>query len=200
MRRAKKWLGVVSALALTVAMGLNAFAAPSPAAGGAVKNEAVSAVDKNGNAITVDINDNVKAEVVADVKKAETLKAVLGDAYSEKMEVVAVKEVNADTLPATVTFAVSGVTANTKVAVLHYDGTKWEKDTVSGVKAGNGTITATFSKLSPVAFVVDKSTVKGGNSGATSPKTGEASMATVAVVALVAVVAAVGLRKKEYVR
>ena len=33
MRRAKKWLGVVSALALTVAMGLNAFAAPSPAAG-----------------------------------------------------------------------------------------------------------------------------------------------------------------------
>ena len=70
MRRAKKWLGVVSALALTVAMGLNAFAAPSPAAGGAVKNEAVAAVDKNGNKITVGINDNVNADVVADVKKS----------------------------------------------------------------------------------------------------------------------------------
>ena len=61
------------------AMGLNAFAAPSPAAGGAVKNEAVAAVDKNGNKITVGINDNVNADVVADVKKADTLKAVLGD-------------------------------------------------------------------------------------------------------------------------
>lgn len=196
MRRAKKWLGVVSALALTVAMGLNAFAAPSPAAGGAVKNEAVAAVDKNGNKITVGINDNVNA----DVKKADTLKAVLGDAYSSDMKVAAVKDVKVDAkdLPATITFAVSGVTANTKVAVLHYDGTKWEKDTVSGVKAGNGTITATFSKLSPVAFVVGDT--KGGNGGTTSPKTGETSMATVAVVALVAVVAAVGLRKKEYVK
>ena len=92
MRRAKKWLGVVSALALTVAMGLNAFAAPSPAAGGAVKNEAVAAVDKNGNKITVGINDNVNADVVADVKKADTLKAVLGDAYSSDMKVATVKE------------------------------------------------------------------------------------------------------------
>ena len=200
MRRAKKWLGVVSALALTVAMGLNAFAAPSPAAGGAVKNEAVAAVDKNGNKITVGINDNVNADVVADVKKADTLKAVLGDAYSSDMKVATVKDVKVDAkdLPATITFAVSGVTANTKVEVLHYDGTKWEKDTVSGVKAGNGTITATFSKLSPVAFVVGDT--KGGNGGTTSPKTGETSMATVAVVALVAVVAAVGLRKKEYVK
>ena len=181
-------------------MGLNAFAAPSPAAGGAVKNEAVAAVDKNGNKITVGINDNVNADVVADVKKADTLKAVLGDAYSSDMKVAAVKDVKVDAkdLPATITFAVSGVTANTKVAVLHYDGTKWEKDTVSGVKAGNGTITATFSKLSPVAFVVGDT--KGGNGGTTSPKTGETSMATVAVVALVAVVAAVGLRKKEYVK
>ena len=108
MRRAKKWLGVVSALALTVAMGLNAFAAPSPAAGGAVKNEAVAAVDKNGNKITVGINDNVNADVVADVKKADTLKAVLGDAYSSDMKVATVKDVKVDAkdLPATITFAV----------------------------------------------------------------------------------------------
>ena len=198
MRRAKKWLGVVSAFALTLALGFNTLAAPSPSADGAIKNEAVSAVDANGNKIT-EISDNVDATVKADVQKKETLKAALGSAYAEGMEVVAVKEVKAEKLPATITFAVSGVTANTKVAVLHYNGAKWEADTVKGVKAGNGTITATFTELSPVAFVVDKSTVSG-NTGKTSPKTGEASMATVAVVALVAVVAAVGLRKKEYVK
>ena len=175
MRRAKKWLGVVSAFALTLALGFNTLAAPSPSADGAIKNEAVSAVDANGNKITAEISDNVDATVKADVQKKETLKAALGSAYAEGMEVVAVKEVKAEKLPATITFAVSGVTA------------------------GNGTITATFTELSPVAFVVDKSTVSG-NTGKTSPKTGEASMATVAVVALVAVVAAVGLRKKEYVK
>lgn len=199
MRRAKKWLGVVSAFALTLALGFNTLAAPSPSADGAIKNEAVSAVDANGNKITAEISDNVDATVKADVQKKETLKAALGSAYAEGMEVVAVKEVKAEKLPATITFAVSGVTANTKVAVLHYNGAKWEADTVKGVKAGNGTITATFTELSPVAFVVDKSTVSG-KTGKTSPKTGEASMATVAVVALVAVVAAVGLRKKEYVK
>lgn len=198
MRRAKKWLGVVSAFALTLALGFNTLAAPSPQADGAVKNEVVSAFGTDGNKISVKVSDDVDANVKAEVQKKETLKTALGSAYADGMEVVAVKEVSADKLPATITFAVSGVKAGTKVAVLHYDGTKWEKDTVSGVKAGNGTITATFSKLSPVAFVVGDT--KGGNGGTTSPKTGETSMATVAVVALVAVVAAVGLRKKEYVK
>ncbi|MDU7632340.1 MAG: hypothetical protein E7K23_08260 [Lachnospiraceae bacterium] len=199
MRRAKKWLGVVSAFALTLALGFNTLAAPSPSANGAIKNEVVSAVDANGNKISVKVSDDVDANVKAEVQKKETLKTALGSAYVEGMEVVAVKEVSAETLPATITFAASGVTANTKVAVLHYDGSKWEANTVKDVKAGNGTITATFTELSPVAFVVDKNTVTG-TTGKTSPKTGEASMATVAVVALVAVVAAVGLRKKEYVK
>lgn len=199
MRRAKKWLGVVSAFALTLALGFNTLAAPSPSADGAIKNEAVSAVDANGNKISVQINDNVDSNVKAEVQKKETLKTALGSAYADGMEVVAVKEVSADKLPATITFAVSGVKAGTKVAVLHYDGSNWEANTVKDVKAGNGTITATFTELSPVAFVVDKNTVTG-TTGKTSPKTGEASMATVAVVALVAVVAAVGLRKKEYVK
>lgn len=199
MRRAKKWLGVVSAFALTLALGFNTLAAPSPQANGAVKNEVVSAFDADGNKISVKVSDDVDANVKAEVQKKETLKTALGSAYADGMEVVAVKEVSADKLPATITFAVSGVKAGAKVAVLHYDGTKWESKTVKDVKAGNGTITATFTELSPVAFVVDKSTVPG-NTGKTSPKTGEASMATVAVVALVAVVAAVGLRKKEYVK
>lgn len=69
MRRAKKWLGVVSAFALTLALGFNTLAAPSPSADGAIKNEAVSAVDANGNKISVQINDNVDANVKAEVQK-----------------------------------------------------------------------------------------------------------------------------------
>lgn len=65
-------------------------------------------------------------------------------------------------------------------------------------KAGQGTITATFDSLSPVAFVVDKNTAA---SSSTSPKTGESMAVTMAaVVVVVAAAGAFAFRKKESVR
>lgn len=59
---------------------------------------------------------------------------------------------------------------------------------------GQGTITATFNSLSPVAFVVDKST----SASVTSPQTGEHSMVVLlGAVAVVAACGAVGLSRKK---
>lgn len=130
------------------------------------------------------------------IRKPETLKALLGSAYTDTMSVVDVKDVtvaDGTVFPVTIRFNVPGVTTSTKVAVLHYDTEKkaWE---VVDSKAGQGTITATFNSLSPVAFVVDKST----SASTTSPQTGEHSMVVLfGAVAVVAACGAVGLSRKK---
>ena len=100
--------------------------------------------------------------------------------------------------PITITFDVLGVTSSSKVEVLHYDTTasKWE---VLESSVGEGTITATFNSLSPVAFVVDNQTAAaidktnagtttGSNTSTVSPKTGEGN-----TMMMVAMFAAIGL-------
>ena len=76
----------------------------------------------------------------------------------EKVQVLDVKEVIIDgdeslvKFPITITFKVNGIKAGDKVILLHYvsDAKGWEKlDTITG----NGTVTATFNSLSPVAFI-----------------------------------------------
>ena len=130
------------------------------------------------------------------VKTTDGLKAVLGDAYVEGMEVVDAMDVSVPEgtpMPVTITFDVPGVGADTKVAVLHYNGSAWE---VLEGTAGNGTITATFTSLSPVAFVVDKNTAtatgtSNGSNSSVSPKTGEdLGMLTATVAAAVLVLGA----------
>ena len=53
---------------------------------------------------------------------------------------------------AQLTFSVNGVTAGQKIALLHqkHDGS-WEF--INPDSVGNGTVTATFTSLSPIAFV-----------------------------------------------
>ncbi len=63
------------------------------------------------------------------------------------------------------------------------------------LKAGSGTIEATFDSLSPVAFVVDGDAAKTVTTS-TSPKTGET--ATAAYAGLIAVVAALGMGVTYY--
>lgn len=121
------------------------------------------------------------------------------DSFVEGMEVVDVREVTVTgdnvEFPLTITFKVPGVLETTKVAVLHYVDGAWKQETA---KAGQGTITATFDSLSPVAFVVDKNTAA---SSSTSPKTGESMAVTMAaVVVVVAAAGAFAFRKKESVR
>ena len=97
--------------------------------------------------------------------------------------------------PLKITFAMKGVTASSKVQILHYDAKKaaWEKiDTT----VADGTVTGTFSSLSPVAFVVDKTTLTSATGTATSPATSATTVSAVAVLGLAAVAAAFGLKKK----
>ena len=91
--------------------------------------------------------------------------------------------------PVTITFTVNGIKAGDKVILLHYvDATKgWEKiDTTTG----NGTVTATFNSLSPVAFIKV--------ADATSPTTGEpvSLMLAGAVVALGTVGTVISKKRK----
>mgnify|MGYP000994719940 CR=1 FL=1 len=217
----KKFIALACAAVLTVASAVTAFAQPSVSVNGVASVQ--SATDKNGNAVNVTVSE-VPAEyasAVAEVKTADKLKELLGSEYTSTMQVVDVKDVTVPAgavFPVTITFKISGVTA--KVAVLHYNTTTkaWEK---VESKAGEGTITATFTSLSPVAFVVDKATAssttvnkgttttttnKGTTSSTTgskttssttSPKTGETNVMMYAGIVAVAAFAGMAVTRRK---
>lgn len=201
-RKMRKFCGLVLAAVFTVSTALTAVAAPSPSVTGTV-TQTTAATDANGNAIKVSISEVPAkyAEAVTEIKNIERVKELLGNSFKEEMKVIDVKEVtvpDGTAFPATLTFSVSGVKADTNVAVLHYDGSQWE---VVDAKAGNGTITATFDSLSPVAFVVDQNTVNSAPAAnSNSPKTGESSVAAVMGIAAVAAILAafVVYRKRSF--
>lgn len=201
----KKWCGFVMAAVMVCTMGMTAFAANSPTASGVV-NKVSSAVDKNGNAVKVEIQaiPEEYKEVAQEIKSIDKVKEVLGNQFVEGMEVVDVRDVvvvgDKAEFPLTITFEVPGVLSTTKVAVLHYSDEKkaWE---VVPSKAGNGTIEATFDSLSPVAFVVDKNTSASaaGSDSVTSPKTGEGMTASILGISAIVLFAGavVCLRRRE---
>lgn len=195
----KKLMALVSAVVLAAATVTTAFAAPSVTVSGVVSG-IQSATDKNGNEVGIRIENvsetNFTAEettAVEEIKSIDKVKEVMeaaGVTFEEGMQVVDIKNVIAPEgteFPVTITFKVAGVTANSRVAVLHFDTAKGAWEVVES-KAGEGTITATFNSLSPVAFVVDKDTAA---NGATSPQTGEPI--TLALAGLAVCAGAVGM-------
>lgn len=198
----KRIFGTIIAMSLVLMMGFQAVAADSPSTDGIV-TEALQAVDKNGKSVEIDVQalPEKYKHLAEEIKDVSALKAVLGSAYIDGMEVIDVRDVVivGDTslveFPLTITFKVPGVLPTTKVAVLHYVDGAWQ---VEPSKAGNGTITATFDSLSPVAFVVDKNT---SSSAVTSPETGEnTAVPAVGAVVIVAVLGAAVLRKKAFIK
>lgn len=215
----KKFLAFVCAAVLTVASAVTAFAQPSVTVNGVVTGIA-SATDKNKNAAELVMEDGTdttfakytdeQKKLINAIKDQATLKTLLGDKYTDGMTVVDLKDVYVKgngtvEFPLTITFKVTGVNANSKAAVLHFntETNTWEVlDTV----VGEGTLTATFNSLSPVVFVVDKTTASNitgststGSSSTTSPKTGEANvMAMAGGIALLAIAGmAVVTRRKR---
>lgn len=186
--KAKKLTALLSAMVLALALGMTAFAAGSASTGG-VTSDATSDVP-----VTIS-STNVAGPSVADLQQ------ILGSAFVEGMHVIDVIDVSVPAgtrMPVTITFSVPGVTANSNVAVLHYDGSKWETSSVSGVSAGNGTITATFASLSPVALVADTAASSSSSSTA-SPKTGEpTTVVLIGGIALLAAAGAYGLKRKAF--
>lgn len=208
----KKLTAVLCAAVLCLSTAVSVFAQPSPEVSGVVTGISAG-INADGDAVEVTLSE-VPAEyqaAVEQVKDSAFVQNLLGDAFVEGMQVVDVKDVTVPegtVFPVTITFNVTGVTADSTVAVLHYDTAAGAWEVVES-KAGNGTITATFDSLSPVAFVVDGnaaagSTAAGASSqtsgSATSPKTGETSvlsMAAVIAAAALAGMAVVSFRSKK---
>lgn len=182
----KKIFNVVMATVLTVAMGVTAFAANSPTASGVVTantGKDANGEDANGEEIYYTV-EPVKAEyasAVAEIETVDGLKAALGSAYVDAMEVVDVRSIvlhekeiatyamdGGVAFPLTLTFSVPGVVKGTKVAILSYVNGIWQ---MLQCVAGDGTISVVFdseAQFEAVAFVVDKNTTAGG--GQTSGK------------------------------
>lgn len=162
----KRVLALACVALLTVGMSMTALATnPSVQAG--IVTGVESAKDKEGTSAKVvveAIHDNHEHDeekdyisTEANVKKElENLKVEVK--AGEKVQLLDVKNVKIEgdaslvKFPLTITFKVNGIKAGDKVILLHYvsDAKGWEKlDTITG----NGTVTATFNSLSPVAFI-----------------------------------------------
>lgn len=119
-----------------------------------------SAVDAAGNPVNVTVSpldEDMKA--IAARKASDQFKAAPIAMADVNLEGSNVSESN----PITVTFLIAGVKEGDVISILHKkaDGS-WE--TLAGT-TGNGTVTATFTSLSPVAFV------RTGEAAATAPTT-----------------------------
>lgn len=193
-------MALVCVALLTVGMSMTALASnPSVQAG--IVTGVDKAQDSNGTSAKViveAIHDNHEHDAEKDYISVEAnMKKELErlNAYEAGMKVLDVKNVEIEgdasliKFPLTITFTVNGIKAGDKVILLHYvDAAKgWEKlDTTTG----NGTVTATFNSLSPVAFIKV--------ADATSPSTGEpvSLMLAGAVVALGTVGTVVSKKRK----
>ncbi len=196
MKKIKRLAGFCAAAVLALSMSLGAFAAESPSAEGIVISGKTS--DANGNAVQVTLQEVTDATAKAKLDDADYLKQIVGDEYVEGMKVADMKDVSVPEgtpMPVTIEFEVNGVNKNTKVVVLHYNGTEWEKVKVDAVDYRS--VTATFDSLSPVAFILDKVDTTA-SVGSTSPKTGMSPLVLMAAFgAVVCVAGAVVLTKKE---
>ena len=186
-------LAAVTALSMTCTV----FAAPSPTSIGAVSTTGSTATDANGKAIT--------ATVAETTQKPDT--AVVESTKLDNATVIGSVDISlpaGTAFPATVTVKVAGVTANTKLVVLHYVDGAWKTE---NSKCGDGTVTISgLNSCSPFAFVADKTTVttttngtsNGAANGTASPKTGEtAAMPMVALIGVLAMAGVVLVSKKS---
>lgn len=196
MKKIKRLAGFCAAAVLALSMSLGAFAAESPSAEGIVISGKTS--DANGNAVQVTLQEVTDATAKAKLDDADYLKQIVGDEYVEGMKVADMKDVSVPDgtpMPVTIEFGVNGVNKNTKVVVLHYNGTEWEKIKVDAVDYRS--VTATFDSLSPVAFILDK-VDETASVGTTSPKTGMSPLVVMAAFgAVICVAGAAALTKKE---
>jgi len=194
----KALLASVLCVLLCAAFGMSVLAAPSPSTSGAVQS--ASGTDANKGSIQIVVSASGQS------LSASELQSILGSAYESGMTVLDVKDVSIVTVgdggtdeiafPVTITFNVTGVTSSSKVTLLHYVNNAW---TVVPCTVGNGTVTASFDSLSPVAFIVDSSTAATASTSVKSPKTGESSFGWIACIAAIAAVgtaAAVYSRKR----
>lgn len=188
--RMKKLVGVLVSAVMLLTMTMGVFAAGSPSAN---FQSGTKATDKDGNPVTVTFAAATQTPSAADIT------AVIPNGTLATSFDLTAPDWDFANGPLTISFPLAGATSNTKAAVLHFDGS-WKNVTGS---VGDGVITGTFDSLSPVAIVVDNSTLTNSGNGTatgTSPKTGESTLVlALGVLAMAAAAGAYGLnRKKAY--
>ena len=163
---------------------------------GVVSDDVVVEQITNAEALAV-LNDvNAVADVIASTGESVSSEkvAVLGSMELTAKPGVEVSEKN----PLFISFNFPGVTANTKAFVCHFVNGKW---TVEPTEVKDGLIIGKFTSLSPVAVVVDKTTLDSsvlGASKAKSPRTGDDFAWIIAICAAGAVVSsAVAYKAKK---
>jgi hypothetical protein len=170
MKKFVTWIGVA---VMALAMSLTAFATENPSVTVSGNVTVESATDDEGNSVDIVVNrdfgeNQEKAEEVAALED-EDLEAFLEDlgieGYVEGMTVLDVREVTVDgdiadvKFPLKIKFNVAGVTAGSKVIVLHLVDDEWQEEEAT---AGDGYIEVTFADtLSPVAFIVEEADTDG---------------------------------------
>lgn len=217
----KKLCGLLLTFLLTACMTVSVFAAPSTVIGGIV-TEILNAFGVDGKYVEL-IVEELEGRYQAFVELLEDkgfVADVFGNEWVDGMELVDLKEVHLagngtwNKWPITIEFKAAGITSDSKVGVLHYSLAKNKWEAVPS-KAGEGTITATFDSLSPVAFYAltdDNGSAGGddnGNGGEVkpvkpgkAPSTGDAMMPNVllmalAVISLGGIIAIIFRRRKQ---
>ena len=206
----KKVVALLMAAVMTVGMATVAFAAPSPAATTGTVKEAVDANGKSIELVASDKYAEADQAAVAEIKSdaQAVLKKVVPSVNAADYKLAMLKDVTyvgegTPVFPIKVTLSVDGVTAASKVIVLHYVNGAWQQETAV---AGNGTVTVTLNSLSPVAVYVEANgAATAGNGSANgsangtkvSPKTGAAPTMTFVVAIAAAAVAGMCVTAKK---
>lgn len=178
----KKIFAVLLAVVLTFASVLTVLAQPSVTVDGVITVNKGYDVDGNEVEVRVDELTEDDLKLVSDLLKPENLKNILGDDYSDLLQVIDKKDVyiwdesvgkihyseKPELFPVTIEFNVPGVTADKNVSILQYVDGAWK--VVDGIALGNGTVTAKFNKLGPVVFLSEAAS---GTSSSVSPLTGD---------------------------
>jgi hypothetical protein len=169
MKKFVTWIGVA---VMALAMSLTAFATENPSVTVSGNVTVESAKDADGNSVDIIVNrdfgENQEAAEEVAALEGEDLEAFLEDLgvdYVEGMTVLDVREVTVDgdiadvKFPLKIKFNVAGVTAGSKVIVLHLVDDEWQEEEAT---AGDGYIEVTFADtLSPVAFIVEEADTDG---------------------------------------
>lgn len=171
----KKKVAALLTAIMVMAMGTTAFAAsPTTTTTDTTTTTATAYADVTiaGNGVVIDgVASNVAPTITAvTTAQVEAAQAQAVASISSTAKVLKMVDVS---LPvsftkAQLTFNVSGVTEGQKIAVLHqkHDGS-WETITPDAV--GNGTVTATFTSLSPVAIVAYNASAQTGETAPVMP-------------------------------
>lgn len=190
MKMIKRLAAFVAAVTFALSMSVCAFADGSPSSTGVVVSG--EGTDANGNYVKIIIEmaekiTNMEALKILNMDPEDILSQVNDpNASVPGMKLIDLREVRIEgdaslvTFPLDITFKINGITADSKVSVLHFDTNTNAWESIQTTVNGDGTVTSRFNSLSPVAFFSNSANATS-VAGDTSPKTGASPVIMIAV-------------------